>query len=96
MAKTFPLYDTLKASTEKDVVPNHASLCTAIGGASKEHATFIYALIYHHYTLNNKPITSGRSMYGEKILHGGRGVTFSANELPPVLLKILNGYITRK
>lgn len=95
MVKPFPLYDLLKASTEKDTTPNHGALCAAINGASEDHAEFIYALIHHH-ELVSKSVVFERLPYGAKVLHGGRGVIFTANELPPVLLKILNGYINRK
>lgn len=91
---SFPVYDELKASVEKNPPPHHDKLCAAIAALPEEHWEFIYALILHHNEITQSS-SFHKIPYGGTLLHGGKGVIYKAESLPPLLLKILDGYVNK-
>ena len=99
MAIAFPLYDNLLASVTPASAPDWKNLSVIINNLSPEHCEIIYALILHHYILE-QAAKSGifrtkkdiPNPYSGKTFEGGKGLLYIANNLPPQLQHIIYEY----
>lgn len=92
----FELYDNLKVKSETLVeVPDVWAYCMNL---PTENVEIVFALIWHHYTLENKnvkPLSGKKSVlpYGGKVFDSGKGATYKVSDIPLPLQKILAVYI---
>ena len=94
----FPLYDSLLASITTSV-PDWKNLSVIINNLSPEQCEIIFALIIHHYVLeqtakfglphSKKDISNP---YSGKTFEGGKGLLYTANNLPLTLQQIIYEY----
>ena len=90
---SFPLYDSLKTTCNKNkVLIDIGTLCTSIGNFPIEHSNIIFLLIFHHFDINVKNKKTKLPYRGKSFL-GGKGAMFVINNLPKELMLILNRYI---
>jgi len=97
MAISFPLYDSLLASVSG--VPDWKNLSPVINNLTPEQCEIIFALMIHHYTLEQTARTGiPRSRkdigipYGGKTFEGGKGLLYTANSIPLPLQQIIFEY----
>lgn len=65
---------------------------------STEHSTMLYALILHHYIVNDASAPNRSSPYHPyryKLMGNGKGVTFTVSNLPTSLQGIIAAYVSR-
>jgi len=91
----FPLYESLKGS----VVPTDdewRTICSTINNMNTEHATMLYALILHHYIVNDASTSYyPYHPYRYKMMGNGKGVIFTVDNLPTSLQSIIAAYVYR-
>jgi hypothetical protein len=100
----FPLYDTLlaKVKSEPNLSVDLLGTCATINAIptnmppeeASQHLEIIAAFILHHEMVNNRGVLLRPTPYGGRTLEGGKGIIYSATNLPPLLQQIISCYIS--
>jgi len=101
MAVSFPLYDDLRRQVESAAKVSSIDwkiLAPTVNGLSTKQCQTIYALILHHYLLDNPvKLRTGKDIaipYSAKVLDGGKGLVYTLGNLPLPLQQVLAEFIT--
>jgi hypothetical protein len=89
VAENLPLYDTL--DSDKTLI-DISTICRTILLLDNEHTRNIYAIILHHYILENGNIPNAPPYRGA-VFVGGKGIKFTWSDLPDKLQLVIANYI---
>lgn len=97
MNKPFPIYDLCLSQASDHANPDASKICSTINNLSDDHMEVIFAMILHHFFLEQggKVITRKTTPFsGKHLLHGTKGLIYTFSSLPPDLRKIISAYVS--